>query len=342
MFSTALLSAIEMLCIVFGVIAALVLLAHTHQASLVVISRVMHIFIVPFEWLVYVVARALDLLGTQIETILQDFRNRQVDDRSSWAGWTIIASLCSMVLFLGLATCDFYNTLVKLGPIIGILVPYNPTLFSLSLGLSFVLAFLVIGWGCADVFGLSPINMHKQLSDREKLVLRRVMLGTMCLALLSTVLLMILATEVRAGINDTILFGVFLCFYSVLMLIATFVAGLSLFAAIASIYVLTLGVVRFLTWIIGCVIYLPYRLLIVLHDLVVHAFNLLAAIGRFIWNWVATKHPIDEKTHPELPTIQVVELPHFAIASPSQADGQKKGVVQQLPIPTSVPPKDAA
>jgi hypothetical protein len=342
MFGTAMVTVVEVSLIVFGVLVALVVLAHVHGASLVMCSRLMHVLIVPFEWLVQVAEHGLALLGAQIEIVVRDFRHRQVDNVGSWGGWTIIASLSSLVLFLGLATCDFYNTLVKLGPIIGIIVPYNPTLFSLSLGLSFVLAFLVIGWGIADVFGLSPINMHKQLSDGEKSVLRRVMLSTMILALLTTVLLMVLATEVRAGIEDTILFGAFLCFYSVLMLIATFIAGLSLFAAIASLYVVALGVIRFLTWIVGCLFYLLYRLLIALHDLAVHGLDLLAKLGAFIWNRMSPRHPIDESAQPELPTIEVLEFPHLALPMPQQVGGQKEGIVKRLPGPVSETPEDAA
>ena len=342
MFGTALESVMGVLLIALGIIAALVLLAYTGEVGLILISRLVHVFIAPFEWILHVVLHALDRLGGQIETVLQDFRDRQGDDKGAWAGWTIIASLCSLMLFLGLGTCDFYNTLVKLGPIIGILVPYNPTLFSLSLGLSFLLAFLVIGWGIADVFGLSPLNMHKKLSDNEKHVLRRVMLGTMFLALVTTVFLMILATEVRAGIDDTILFGIFLCLYATLMLIATFIAGVSLFSAIASFYILLLGTVRFITWIAGCLFYLPYSLLIMLHDLLVHVLIFLETVGRFIWNRVAAKHPIEEKVRPEPPTIKVLELPHIGIASASQTDGQEKKVVKELLLPDSVPPKDAA
>jgi hypothetical protein len=65
-------------------------------------------------------------------------------------------------------------------------------------------------------------------------------------------------------------------------------------------------------------------------------------VGRFIWNRVATKHQIDENTHPELPTVKALELPQLTLASSSRADSLKRGMIKELPKPPSVPPKDAA
>src|SRR5205823_683874 len=76
MFGTALESVMGVLLIALGIIAALVLLAYTGEVGLILISRLVHVFIAPSEWILHVVLHALDSLGGQIETVLQHFRDR--------------------------------------------------------------------------------------------------------------------------------------------------------------------------------------------------------------------------------------------------------------------------
>lgn len=325
-----LMSGCEILLLLFGIGLLLCVLAHTHEASLGVLSSLIHfIVIAPFEWGLLFFVYAYHGTSVLLLNALDDLHRRHGDHEHAWRGWAIVGSLFSLVLFMGLAICDFYNTYVKLGPLFGILVPYDPTVFALTLGFSFVLVFITIALGIADLFGMSPMSMFKNLGESEKRKIRKIMLGTMGLALVTVILLMILVSEVRIGKDDPGLLGFFLCCYAVLMLIATFVAGLPLLSAITSVYILILGVIHLVFWLASLLLYLPYRVGILLHDLVIRVADYAAKLGKIIWNKLVPKHPLAE--HPvSLPTLELSEFAHL-FDRPQNPHG---GAVKALPPPS--------
>jgi hypothetical protein len=254
---------------------------------------------------------------------LRNHRGRARTTDDYWAGWAALVPLIAAVLVAMMVAAD-YLLAVRIGYLLGLPPrPINAPLLDKLLGVLYVTMGVTLGIAWADAHGVSPAGeslFFSRLDEGARRRLAKWLRWAIVLVLVDAVVLMLWSVQAALlSINDPVSAGVFLMLFAVLVngaLIAAMLPALHVPAvvwvfALAALYVL-LFLAETALW--GAAFVLAH--IVAVGEAVI---DLVAAIGRTMWNLAVSKDSERRIEDPKPRKLIAEKLPRPQLVSPQAA-----------------------
>jgi hypothetical protein len=308
------------------VVLGLLLIAHIHGPVIALLRAAGEMVLGVFEALLHAIEQLRLGLSALSTRAWEGLRNHHGHDRTTgdyWAGWAALVPLIAAVL-VGMMVAADYLLAVRIGYLLGLPPrPINAPLLDKLLGVLYVTMGVTLGIAWADAHGVSPAGeslFFSRLDEGARRRLGKWLRWAVVLVLVDAVVLMLWSVQAALlSINDPVSAGVFLMLFAVLVNGALIAAMLPALHVPAVVWVFGLAALYVLLFLAETVVWGVAFVLAHIVAVGEAVIDLVAAIGRTMWNLAVSKDSERRIEDPKPRKLIGENLPRPQLVSPQTA-----------------------